>query len=569
MGFSLDIAQQAIGPAPPLEPTPASGVAPRGTAQQNSEQNSADIVGSVATGGTQDGLTLVYDPVDRVIDATNTDKGTVAVAAHEAETDPHPQYGRREGIIPFGLLWHESPEEPMVIPGPRGATGPTGPAGGGGGGSGGSPMLMNEPEPAEDWLWLAGVMPNDAIPLNGTRAATRFRIGGFPAGDQLRWDFFATNGTSGKRWRFHDGSSAMAFGQDMAGIELTAQGMNSSDPGKWTPAIKFGSADSNFSTQTPKFGAVIIGTATEPYAADTDGGMGLNFYTTPDNPGTGGDLSLVLRMDQLQRAIFGGGETVYGITGLTAPDMYHDSLTAGRSGIGFAQWSAGTSGNRMIFMKSRGATRGSHAVLSSSDVIAQLFFASSDGTDFHPAANITCASDGASSAASTPGRLSFQTTPSGSTASQERMRISQDGRVAFLDIHNNPNGAAGTALPYLASGTYTPTLTNQANIASLTSAVCQYIRVGNVVTVTGSVTVDPTTANTFSGFYISIPIASTFTTLTQCSGTAVGVINSAAQLPAGGIRADTVAGNRAICQFTCPASVAANVWSFTFSYLVQ
>jgi hypothetical protein len=135
MGFSLDIAQQAIGPAPPLEPTPASGVAPRGTAQQNSEQNSADIVGSVATGGTQDGLTLVYDPVDRVIDATNTDKGTVAVAAHEAETDPHPQYGRREGIIPFGLLWHESPEEPMVIPGPRGATGPTGPAGGGGGSS--------------------------------------------------------------------------------------------------------------------------------------------------------------------------------------------------------------------------------------------------------------------------------------------------------------------------------------------------------------------------------------------------------------------------------------------------
>ena len=65
---------------------------------------------------------------------------------------------------------------------------------------------------------------------------------------------------------------------------------------------------------------------------------------------------------------------------------------------------------------------------------------------------------------------------------------------------------AGGAL--LASGTYTPTLTNGANMAASTAYSCQYLRVGDTVTVSGRVDVDPTLTATATELGISLPIAS-------------------------------------------------------------
>lgn len=63
----------------------------------------------------------------------------------------------------------------------------------------------------------------------------------------------------------------------------------------------------------------------------------------------------------------------------------------------------------------------------------------------------------------------------------------------------------------ITSGTYTPTLTNGANVAASTAQVCQYLRVGSVVTVSGRVDVDPTAAaGTQTTLGISLPIASDF-----------------------------------------------------------
>lgn len=57
-----------------------------------SDANIAAEIGAVVTGGAQDGVTAAYSGTLRTVAFTNTDKGSVAVAAHEALPDPHPQY---------------------------------------------------------------------------------------------------------------------------------------------------------------------------------------------------------------------------------------------------------------------------------------------------------------------------------------------------------------------------------------------------------------------------------------------------------------------------------------------
>ena len=69
-------------------------------------------------------------------------------------------------------------------------------------------------------------------------------------------------------------------------------------------------------------------------------------------------------------------------------------------------------------------------------------------------------------------------------------------------------------------GTYTPTLTNVANIASSTAYVCQWIRVGNVVTVSGRVDIDPTSAATSTQLGMSLPFPSLISNTRECAGVA-------------------------------------------------
>lgn len=69
------------------------------------------------------------------------------------------------------------------------------------------------------------------------------------------------------------------------------------------------------------------------------------------------------------------------------------------------------------------------------------------------------------------------------------------------------------------SGTYTPTLTSVENVSASTSAVCQYMRVGAVVTVSGMIDVTCTSGiGTTTRLGISLPIASNFAAATNCGG---------------------------------------------------
>jgi hypothetical protein len=74
------------------------------------------------------------------------------------------------------------------------------------------------------------------------------------------------------------------------------------------------------------------------------------------------------------------------------------------------------------------------------------------------------------------------------------------------------------------SGTYTPTLTNVTNVAASTTGVCQYMRVDSVVTVSGSLSIDPTAATTDTILRMTLPIASDFSaTSRSCGGVAASV----------------------------------------------
>jgi len=145
------------------------------------------------------------------------------------------------------------------------------------------------------------------------------------------------------------------------------------------------------------------------------------------------------------------------------------------------------------------------------------------------------------------------------------LNITGDGRVYGAALHNNAGSVTGTTNQYIASGTYTPTLTNGSNVTASTAYACQWLRVGNVVTVSGKVDIDPNLTSTSTQLGISLPIASTTAAAQNLAGTAVGD-NGSALANAAQIFADTT-NNRANLAFWS-SSTANAAWSFTFTYVV-
>ncbi len=143
----------------------------------------------------------------------------------------------------------------------------------------------------------------------------------------------------------------------------------------------------------------------------------------------------------------------------------------------------------------------------------------------------------------------------------QRLGLAADGRMFGSALHNNAGAVTGTTNQYIASGTYTPTLTNTTNVAASTTRLAQWIRVGNVVTVGGQVDVDPTAASAATVLGVSLPIASNFSTAFQCGGSGSSLITSAESW---GVQGDAV-NDRALLQ--CFATNAANhTVAYSFQY---
>lgn len=139
------------------------------------------------------------------------------------------------------------------------------------------------------------------------------------------------------------------------------------------------------------------------------------------------------------------------------------------------------------------------------------------------------------------------------------------GIISGTAFHNNSAAQGGAAQQDIRSGTYTPTLTNTTNVAASTPHVTQWMRVGNVVTVAGNVTITATASATNTILGMSLPVASNITGDENLGGCAQNT--TAGDQPSvsisGGASTDT-----ALFQFT-PNTTSARTYSFTFTYLVQ
>jgi hypothetical protein len=429
-------------------------------------------------------------------------------------------------------------------------------------------------------------------------------------------------------------------------------------------------------------------------------------------------------IDSVGNVIKGNDTAILYSSGLT-PQIQLNIAGAGTMGI--SRWSANSSNNALVFLKSRGATIGDYAVVSSGDNLGAVNFYGADGTAGILSAQILSSVDGTPGTNDMPGRLVFSTTADGASTPTERMRIDSAGRVdmrstmtdtgsggvssisgttltvggtvtgtfnvgdrifgvgvepnTFITALGTGTGGAGTytinnsqttgstairaigpglntfrftdtdtavlgsqpmgiiewfgsdastpsagVKAYIAgisesttpdtalifgtsnnvadtqaverwridstgiltaktgsglsisatgvtspaatdgnvfSGTYTPTLTNTTNIAASTAAVCQYMRVGNVVTVSGTVQIDPTLAGQIV-LGMTLPIASALTAATQCGGTFAG--SGVTTINLGSIVADAT-NDRATFDGVV-ADIANRTYGFTFTYLV-
>ena len=116
----------------------------------------------------------------------------------------------------------------------------------------------------------------------------------------------------------------------------------------------------------------------------------------------------------------------------------------------------------------------------------------------------------------------------------------------------------------LADGTYSAAFTNAANLDSTPSnTTCQYLQIGNTVTVSGKVTIDPTLPATSTRIGISLPVASDFANDGQCGGTAAapGIAGQVAAIIA------DVTNNRAEMKYISGDTTSQDMW-FTFTYVV-
>ena len=172
---------------------------------------------------------------------------------------------------------------------------------------------------------------------------------------------------------------------------------------------------------------------------------------------------------------------------------------------------------------------------------------------------LTGATTGAFSGAVSTGNL----TVTGSTSGT--VNVNATGQLYGSALHNNAGAVTGTTNQYVASGTYTPTLTNVANVTGSAAFPSQWMRVGNVVTVSGQFTLDPTSASVATQLGISLPIASDFANTYQCGGTAARVPSGVAI--AAPIFAD-VTNNRAVLDVVMDTDVLSWPFAFSFTYLI-
>ena len=165
------------------------------------------------------------------------------------------------------------------------------------------------------------------------------------------------------------------------------------------------------------------------------------------------------------------------------------------------------------------------------------------------------------------GDLPFANLVQASAASRLVGRGSAAGAGDFQELTAGTGlSISGTVLDTaltLAKGTYTPTLTNGTNVAASTAYQCQYMRVGDLVTVSGRVDIDPTSASAATILDMSLPIASNIAATEVLFGT----FNAPLTSQGGGIYGDATNDTAEFQMFANTAENRAHYFVFCYQIL--
>ena len=133
------------------------------------------------------------------------------------------------------------------------------------------------------------------------------------------------------------------------------------------------------------------------------------------------------------------GRTLIGHTASVDTSSYNSNLqvmgtNADGSSITVGRFSYDASASSLNLTKSRGATVGIATSLSNNDVIGNIFWWGSDGGDYEEVAHIGAQAGAAFTSGSTPGDLTFWTTPVDATVATEKLRITSGGQTLFTGV---------------------------------------------------------------------------------------------------------------------------------------
>ena len=151
----------------------------------------------------------------------------------------------------------------------------------------------------------------------------------------------------------------------------------------------------------------------------------------------------------------GAGVVIGSETQITADNIISELQVSGTgaadSGINQAIFVNSAISPEHIFTKSRAGSVGSNLIVANGDSVGVVRATIDDGTDYNSiVGDILFQVDGAPGANDAPGRLVFRTTPDGSAAPTERLRLDDQGN---LGLGSAVNPGAGTATFTMTDGT--------------------------------------------------------------------------------------------------------------------
>jgi hypothetical protein len=185
-------------------------------------------------------------------------------------------------------------------------------------------------------------------------------------------------------------------------------------------------------------GSTITRTATLQSRTQTAGAtsnMGWYHGTTSSLAGSG---TWCLYNDSTDPSYLGSGRAQLGsatsaqalvFTTLITPTLQINAASTAGSTAAIGQWVADTGGPSWIFTKSRGGSVNTHTIVSPGDILGNLAWNGSDGSQFRTAARIYAYSSATPGASDMPGTIVLATTADGAASATDRMAINHNGTV--------------------------------------------------------------------------------------------------------------------------------------------